>query len=64
MSWHIEVACDHEREDALTERLVEHDRESSHAVRHRFEPDNLKSRSVHAFAINDAGLPQRGVPGS
>ena len=55
MTWHIEMAPDHAREDELTEHLVQHNREASEAVRLRFEPDNLRSRPVQAFAVNDAG---------
>lgn len=64
MTWHIEVASDDAREDELTERLVAHNREASEAVRLRFEPGNLKSRPVHAFAIDDGGALLGGCVGS
>jgi GNAT superfamily N-acetyltransferase len=55
MRWRIETASDHKRDDELTDRLVEHNREASEAVRRRFEPQHLASRPVAAYAVGNAG---------
>lgn len=39
-------------EDALTERLVEHNLAASAAVRERFEPGNLPSQPLAAWALD------------
>jgi GNAT superfamily N-acetyltransferase len=51
----IEVRPDREREEALEQRLVEHNKEASSVVRLRFRPENLRTRSVQAFALDDNG---------
>ncbi|MGN6576120.1 MAG: GNAT family N-acetyltransferase [Nocardioides sp.] len=53
MSWRIETRADAELEDVLTGRLVEHNIAGSDLVRLRFEPGNLASRPVAAFALAD-----------
>lgn len=55
MSWRIELEPDQVREDETTERLVEHNKAASEAIRERFEPENLPSRPVAAYAVDDAG---------
>ena len=42
-------------EDALTDHLVEYNRQHSAAVRERFEPANLKSEPVQVFALGPGG---------
>jgi hypothetical protein len=42
-------------EDEITDRLVEHNQGASEAIRQRFEPSNLKSRPVEAYAVDDGG---------
>lgn len=55
MDWHIETGADPAREDELTDRLVEHNIAASDAIRRRFEPENLPSRPVEAYAFDEAG---------
>lgn len=55
MSWRIELEPDQAREHETTERLVEHNKAASEAIRERFEPDNLPSRPVAAYAVDEAG---------
>ncbi|KAA1417891.1 GNAT family N-acetyltransferase [Nocardioides humilatus] len=55
MSWRIEIGPDVGREDETTERLVEHNQAASEAIRRRFEPDNLPSKPVAAYAVDDGG---------
>ncbi|MEZ0580946.1 GNAT family N-acetyltransferase [Nocardioides sp. MH1] len=57
MSWRIETTPDERLEDETTERLVEHNQAASAMIRRRFEPDNLPSRPVVAYALDsDGGL--------
>ena len=55
MSWRIELGPNPDREDKISTFLVEHNKEASEAVRLRFEPANLASRPVAAYAVDDAG---------
>jgi GNAT superfamily N-acetyltransferase len=56
VTWRIETRTDAELEDRLTGHLVDHNLESSEALRRRFEPGNLASRPVEAYALDDAGV--------
>jgi GNAT superfamily N-acetyltransferase len=56
MDWRIETGADPVREDELTDRLVEHNMAASDAIRRRFEPENLPSRPVEAYAVDGAGV--------
>lgn len=64
MGWRIERGPDEGREDQITTRLVEHNQEASAAVRRRFEPENLRSRPVAAYAVDDGGELVGGCSGS
>ena len=55
MSWQIELGPDQRHEDETTERLVEHNQAASEAIRLRFEPENLPSSPVAAYAVDEAG---------
>jgi hypothetical protein len=55
VTWSIRTGADDELEDLLTDRLVEHNLARSEAIRRRFEPGNLASRPVAAFAVEGAG---------
>ncbi|WP_221633936.1 GNAT family N-acetyltransferase [Nocardioides luti] len=55
MTWRIEVDLEQAREDEVTERLVAHNQQASAAIRERFEPENLPSRPVAAYAVADDG---------
>jgi GNAT superfamily N-acetyltransferase len=55
MGWHIETDAASEHEDELTTGLVEHNKSASEAIRQRFEPDNLRSRPVAAYAVDESG---------
>ena len=63
VSWRIEARTDAALEDRLTTHLVAHNIASSDAVRMRFEPANLASRSVEAYALDDAGVLLGGCTG-
>jgi GNAT superfamily N-acetyltransferase len=54
-AWRLEVGRDAAREDFVTTRLVEYNKQHSAAVRDRFEPENLKSRPVAAYAVDTGG---------
>jgi GNAT superfamily N-acetyltransferase len=54
VNWRIELGPDERREEELTDRLVEHNLEASELIRRRFEPDNLRSRPVAAYAVDEA----------
>jgi GNAT superfamily N-acetyltransferase len=64
VTWQLERDLDARREDELTDHLVEHNRSASEAVRRRFEAENLKSRPVQAYAIDEAGQLIGGCVGS
>lgn len=64
MTWRIETTPDPRREDELTERLVEHNKAASEAVRRRFTADNLPARPVEAYAVDQAGELLGGCVGS
>jgi GNAT superfamily N-acetyltransferase len=55
VSWRIALGPDQRLEDEITDRLVEHNLAASELIRRRFEPDNLPSRPVAAYAVDDAG---------
>ena len=55
MTWHLQIEPDDQREAQVEEALVEHNIAASEIVRRRFEPENLRSRPVAAYAIDDAG---------
>ena len=55
MGWHIDTASDAGREEAVETGLVEHNLAASEAIRLRFEPGNLQSRPVSAYALDEAG---------
>jgi GNAT superfamily N-acetyltransferase len=55
MGWRLETEIDEAREDEITEGLVEHNKARSEAVRLRFEPENLRSRPVAAYAVDESG---------
>ncbi len=55
MGWHIDTASDAGREEAVETGLVEHNLAASEAIRRRFEPGNLQSRPVSAYAQDEAG---------
>src|ERR1043165_3012488 len=64
MTWHISLAPDSPLQDELTDRLVDHNKAASEAIRRRFQPDNLRSRPVQAYAIDHAGSLAGGCTGS
>ena len=64
MTWRIELDPDQQREDETTEGLVEHNKAASELVRLRFQPENLPSRPVVAYAVDDAGELLGGCVGS
>jgi GNAT superfamily N-acetyltransferase len=64
VAWRIELGPDQRLEDETTEHLVEHNQETSVAIRRRFEPDNLPARPVAAYAVDDAGELVGGCVGS
>jgi GNAT superfamily N-acetyltransferase len=64
MIWRITVGVNEDLEDELSERLVAYNREASEAIRRRFEPDNLRARQVHAYAVADTGVLVGGCTGS
>jgi GNAT superfamily N-acetyltransferase len=53
--WLLRTESDDAFEDALADRLVEHNQAASEAVRRRFEPGNLRARPVQAYAVDDDG---------
>jgi GNAT superfamily N-acetyltransferase len=53
VSWRIETRVDAGLEDALTGHLVDHNIAGSELVRLRFEPGNLASLPLAAFALAD-----------
>jgi len=55
MHWHIETHGTEENKAALTERLVEYNKQASEAVRHRFEPGNLAATPIRRFAYDGSG---------
>ena len=55
MTWRIELGPDQGREEETTDGLVAHNLEASAAIRERFEPANLPSRPVAAYAVGDDG---------
>jgi GNAT superfamily N-acetyltransferase len=55
VTWRFRDGPDEELADALTGHLVDHNTAASEAVRLRFEPGNLASRPVAAFALDDDG---------
>lgn len=62
--WRIDVGPNPGREDEITERLVEHNQKASEAIRRRFEPANLQTRSVEAYAVDEEGELLGGCVGS
>jgi len=64
MSWYILSDADDRLEDELTDRLVEHNRAASEAIRLRFEPDNLRARAARAYAMDESGHLVGGCSGS
>ena len=52
MTWTLAVGPHAGHEEAVTDRLVEHNKAASEVVRVRFEPANLRSRPVAAFALD------------
>jgi GNAT superfamily N-acetyltransferase len=63
MDWQIRSGSDPALEDRLTEQLVDYNREASAAIRVRFEPDNLASRPVEAYAVDARGTLVGGCTG-
>ncbi|WP_183093815.1 GNAT family N-acetyltransferase [Nocardioides stalactiti] len=55
MGWRIEGGPDEGFEEATTEGLVAHNKAASEAIRVRFEPANLPSTPVAAYAVDDDG---------
>ena len=55
MNLRISLDLDQRLEDEITDRLVEHNLDASELIRRRFEPDNLPSKPVAAYAIGDGG---------
>ena len=55
MNLRISIDLDQRLEDEITDRLVEHNLDASELIRRRFEPENLPSKPVAAYAIDDAG---------
>ena len=55
MEWRIRTQADETLEDGVRDNLVAHNVAVSDAVRRRFEPENLASRPVQAFAVADDG---------
>ncbi len=53
--WQLLGEVDSDREDELTERLVEYNQEQSAAVLERFRPENLRATPVHAYAVGGDG---------
>jgi GNAT superfamily N-acetyltransferase len=64
MTWQIDVDANELLEDRLTDRLVAHNQAASEAIRRRFERDNLRARSVQAYAVDEAGQLIGGCTGS
>ena len=52
MTWRLLTDVDQTHEESVTERLVAHNIAASDAVRERFEPENLKSVPLHAYAVD------------
>lgn len=63
MTWHLDLMESPELDDQLTECLVAHNLAASDAVRRRFEPDNLASRPIQAYAVDAAGTLLAGCSG-
>jgi GNAT superfamily N-acetyltransferase len=63
MSWHIVLETDSSLEGELSDRLVAHNQAASEAIRRRFQPDNLRSRPVQAYAVDGAGSLAGGCAG-
>jgi GNAT superfamily N-acetyltransferase len=63
-SWHVATEPDERLHDELSERLVEHNQAASDAIRLRFEPGNLRARTVEAYALDDYGELVGGCVGS
>ena len=55
VSLSVSLGVDEQREDELTERLVEYNQSRSPAIVERFRPENLRSTPVQAFALTPAG---------
>lgn len=64
MKWRIELGPDPRLEDLTAERLVDHNKQASAAIRRRFEPENLAARPVAAYALDDGGGLVGGCVGS
>jgi len=52
VTWRLLTDVDQTHEESVTERLVAHNIAASDAVRERFEPENLKSVPLHAYAVD------------
>lgn len=53
MTLRIEVGSDESREDVVTEGLVAHNQAASEMIRLRFQPENLRSQPLAAYALDD-----------
>jgi GNAT superfamily N-acetyltransferase len=51
----IEVGPDEAREDVVTAGLVAHNQAASDMIRLRFQPENLRSQPLAAYALDDDG---------
>ena len=52
MSWNLRTGEHAGHEAALVDRLVQHNQAASEMVRTRFEPANLRSRPLAAYAVD------------
>lgn len=64
MAWQLLTDPDDSHHDAVTDGLVAHNKAASEAVRERFEPQHLKTRSAQAYAVDDEGRLVGGCVGS
>lgn len=55
MTLRIEVGPDEAREDVITTGLVTHNKAASEMIRLRFQPENLPSQPLAAYALDDDG---------
>ena len=63
MDWRLLTEPSETLADGVTEHLVEHNIAVSDAVRLRFEPANLKSHPLQAFAVDGDGVLLGGCTG-
>ncbi len=61
--WRLSSEVSADREDELTDRLVEHNKARSAAIVERFQPENLRSTPVQAYATGEDGFLLGGCAG-